>query len=141
MIKTNYDIWDIMGAGTGLDLGEVNILHLPTIVENSKGETVIRGFYGMSLGVKLKVEVSADFLLDILTTAEPMPLDPIRTVIPPPDISKCRKAVKQVDNTNWVPARSPVVMLLVGNVLSDVVNPDDDYTLIMAKKFYPLAIH
>ena len=100
MIKTNHDMWGFMGAGHGLDLGEVNILHLPTIVENAKGETVIRGFHGMSLGVKLEVEVKIDFLRDIVTTTDPITLDPMHTVLPPSDISKCRKAVKQFSNTN-----------------------------------------
>ena len=82
MIKTNHDIWDIMGAGSGLDLGEVNILHLPTTVANAKGDTVISCFHGTSLGFKLEVEVKIDFLLNIVTTAEPMTLHPMHTVIP-----------------------------------------------------------
>ena len=83
MIKTNHDIWGIMDSGTRLDLGKVNILHLPTMVENAKGDTVIRGFYGTSLRAKIEVEVNTDFLLDMVSTVETIILDPMHEVIPP----------------------------------------------------------
>ena len=89
-----------MGLGSGIDLGEVNILRLPTIVANAKGETVIRGFHRTSLGVKLEVEVKTGFLFDIETTIEPTTLHLTHAVIPPLDPSKHKKALKQVGNTN-----------------------------------------
>ena len=48
----NHDIWGIMGVGI---MSATTIIHLPTVVINYKGETVIRYYLGLSLGTKLKV--------------------------------------------------------------------------------------
>ena len=44
-----------MGTGSAITFGEVTIIHVPKIVENAKGDTVVRDFHGTSLGVKLEV--------------------------------------------------------------------------------------
>ena len=49
MLK-NYDVWGSMGVDSQVTL---SILHAPTVVSNRDGDTVIRGFYGTSLGTKL----------------------------------------------------------------------------------------
>ena len=68
MLKTNNDIWSLLCAVSD-SLEEAPILHLPTIVENSKGETIIRGYNRIALHRKEEVEFRTEHLLDIVTTA------------------------------------------------------------------------
>ena len=139
MIKNNHDIWAIVGSGAA-SFGEVTIIHLPTIEENAKGDAVVRGFQGTSLGVKLEVEVSTDFLSDMVATVEPIALNIIHTIITLPDIRKCKKEVRKVGNTICLPVRSPVVIPLAGNVFSTATQLDKDHALTMAKACH-LAVH
>ena len=71
MLKTNKNMCGLLCAGSDC-LREAQILHLLTIVEKAKGETIIRGYYGTSLSSKVEVEFSIDFLLDIVATAAPI---------------------------------------------------------------------
>ena len=45
------------------------------VVSNRKGDTVIRGSSSASLGTKLEVEISKNYLLGTTTTASPVTLD------------------------------------------------------------------
>ena len=53
MLNTNKDIWGLLCAGSD-GLEEMQILHLPTIVENAKGDKIIRDYYRNALHCKKK---------------------------------------------------------------------------------------
>ena len=88
-LLNNHGIWDVVGMGT---MGTTTIVYLPAVVTNNKGETVIRDYHRLSLGDKLDVEISQDHLLDTVTTANPVQLDTMHSIIPPRCISKCTKS-------------------------------------------------
>ena len=75
----NHGIWGIMGTGIML---LTTIIHLPKVVANSKGKTIIRGYMGLSLGTRLEVEINQDFLIEIVITANPLQLDTLHSVLP-----------------------------------------------------------
>ena len=75
----NHDFWGVMGADI---MSLTTIIHLPTVVTNSKGNTLITGHLGLSLGTKLEVEISQDFLLDTVATTNPLQLDTLHSVLP-----------------------------------------------------------
>ena len=132
MFKTNKSIWGLLYSGSDF-LGEAQILHLPTIVEKSKGETIIRGYYGTSLSRKVEVEFSIDFLLDIVSTTAPLEGVKENSVIPPLDITRNRMAVTLFGKEKWVPTRAPALPPLVGNMFTGVIKPEDESLLNMAK--------
>ena len=134
----NHHIWGVMGAGM---MSLTTIMHLPTVVTHSKGETVVRGCLGLSLGTKLEVEISQDFLLDTVTTANPLQLDTLHSVMSPPDISRCAKSVKQVTNTMWAPIRASLVIPLVRKENVASVWQDEESTLATATEYHPLALY
>ena len=118
-------------VGVGI-ISSTPAIHLPTVVTNSKGKTVIRGYHELSLGAKLEVEISQDFLLDTVTTENPLQLDTMCYVLSPPDISRHTKACKQVAHANWLLTRAPIITAIVGNVDLHAVTIDDDSFLAMA---------
>ena len=65
----NHDVLGVVGMGL---MGTTTIVHLPTVVTNPKGETIIRSYHRLSLGAKLEVEISQDGLLDTVRTANPV---------------------------------------------------------------------
>ena len=84
----------------GVDsLGTLPILHIPTVVSNRYGYTVIIGFSGTYLGTKFEVGIGKESLLDTTTTVEPVKIDSPNSVLPPPDINRCTKSVTQSANT------------------------------------------
>ena len=110
-------------------------------MENTKGETIIRGYHGTSLSRKVKVQFSICFLLVIVTTAAPLEVVDEYSVIPPPDITRHLRAVVLVGKEKWVPTRSPALMPLVGNVLAGFIKPHDYSVLMMVKTYHPLSWH
>ena len=81
-------------------MASTTIIHLPTVVTKSKGETIVRFYLRLSLGTKLEVEISQDFLLDTVNTASPLKLDTLHFILPPPEIIMHTKAYKQVGNAS-----------------------------------------
>ena len=138
MLNINKDIWGVLCAGSDVS-GEAQILHLPTIVENAKGETIVRGYHGTSLSRKVEVEFSIDFLLDIVATAVPIEVVEEHAIIPLPCIARNRTAVVLFGNEKWLPTRSPALTPLFGNVFAGVIKAGDDSVLIMAKACHPLV--
>ena len=53
MVNTNKNIWGLLYVGSDCS-GEAQILYLPTIVVNAKAETIVRGYCGTSLSMKVE---------------------------------------------------------------------------------------
>ena len=77
-LLNNHYIWSVMGVGT---IGTTTITHLLVVVTNIKGETFVRGYHGLYLGAKLEVEISQDYLLDTVITANPAQLYTMHSVL------------------------------------------------------------
>ena len=138
MLNTDKDIWGLLCAGSD-GLEDMQIMHLPTIVENAKGDKIIRGYYGISLHWKKEVDINLDNLLDIVTTAPLLEVADEESLLPPPDISRNKTAITKLKEVAWVPTRCPVVIPLVGNVCSGQIKADGDSALNMVKAYHPLA--
>ena len=82
MLNTDKDIWGLLCAGSD-GLEDMQIMHLPTIVENAKGDKIIRGYYGISLHWKKEVEINLDNLLDMVTTAPLLEVADEESLLPP----------------------------------------------------------
>ena len=140
MLNTNKDIWGLLCAG--LDgLEEAQILHLPTIVENAKGNKIIRGYYGISLHSKKEVEFSTDCLLDMVATALLLEVIDEELILAPPNICRNKIAITKIKEETWAPTRCPVVIPLVGNMCSALIKANDNSVLDMVKAYHPLAWH
>ena len=138
MLNTDKDIWGLLCAGSD-GLEDVQIMHLPTIVENAKGDKIIRGYYGISIYWKKEVDISLDYLLDMVVTAPLLEVVDKKSLLPPPNISRNKTAITELKEDVWVPTRCPVMTPLVGNVCSGQVKADDDSALNMVKAHHPLA--
>ena len=90
MLK-NHDVWSLMGVDGQVTL---SILHIPTVVSNRSGDTVIRGFSGTSLGTKLEVDIITDSLLDNATMADLVKIDSPNSVLLPSEINRHTESVK-----------------------------------------------
>ena len=108
-------------------------------MENSEGETIIRGHYGTSVNRKDELEFSIDFLLYIVATSEPLEVVEEHSVAPPPDIARNRTDVALIGKEKSVPTRSPVSMPLFRNAFAGVIKLDDDSVLIMTKAYRHLT--
>ena len=137
-ILNDYNRWGLMGVDVK---GILSILHIPTVVKNRDRDTVIRGFYGTSLGSKIEFYFSTDSLLETVTTADLSQIDPPNSVLPPPNVNRHDKSVKQVGNIMWATTRVPLIMTLVGNVKVTSVRLDEEFAITMATKYHPLALH
>ena len=87
----NHYIWGLMGIDSQ---GILSIFQIPTVVSKRSGDTVARDFCGTSLATNLEVYISADSLLDTVTTENPVQIDSPNYVLPPPNINKHDKSVK-----------------------------------------------
>ena len=95
--------------------GTLSIVHMPTVVFNKDGDTVIRGISGTSLVTKLEVDIITDSILDTATMEYILMINSPNYILSPSGIIRCAKDIKQVASTMWGPTRAPLVMTLVGN--------------------------
>ena len=119
--------------------GTLYILHIPTAVSKKDGDTVIRGFSSTSMVTKLEFGISTNSLLDTITTAVSATIDSPNYILPPLDIGRHTKAVKQVSNTMWAPTRAPLIMPLLGNTNLSSVRCDEECALTTATEQHPLT--
>ena len=95
MLNINKDIWGLLCAGSD-GQEEMQILYLPTIVENAKGDKFIRGYYGISLHLKKEVEFSTDHLLFMVTTVLLLQVIDEESLLAPPNISRNKTAITKL---------------------------------------------
>ena len=134
----NHDIWALMDIDSTVTL---SILHIPTVVFNQCGNTVIIGFSSKSLVTKLEVNISTDSLLDTVTRVDPVKIDSLNSFLPPPDNNRHTKVVKLVGSTTLVTTRVPLVVPLVGRLNAASVRFDEYSAITTATKCHPIALH
>ena len=66
--------------------GFLAILHIPIVITNRDGSTVVRGFSGTSLVSHLEVDIRTDSFLGTVTTTDPEQIDPPNYVLPAPNV-------------------------------------------------------
>ena len=119
----------------------LSILHVSTVVTNGSGDTFIKGFFGTSLGIKLEVDISTCSLMNTVNMVEPVEIDSPNSVLPPLDINRHTKVVKQVGKTMRATTRDPLVMPLVGSTNVTPMRFDEESDITMATEHLPLALY
>ena len=88
-VINNHDVWGIIVV---YFQSTMSIVHIPAVVKNREGDTVIRGFSSTSLLNKLEVDINTDSLLNTVTKVEPAKIDSHNSVLPPPYVNRHTKA-------------------------------------------------